>query len=159
MSTQTPHVDTVMSNLVIVLEGITQVRNFHRDIKKVYDEIIPVDELTPDCIVLEFGDDHFKNNDGGGHTLGLFEKVFPVYIHCFLYTTGKIRKAQNAMQADLESVLFRDLYGNTLNGAAQQVMLQDVQRWGTTVDSPNCGITAILNVHYRTKITDPTKKG
>lgn len=151
--------DTIVDNLVTVLSGISVGNNFNRNILKVYDEIVPFEQIKGDSIVLEYLTDHYKNSDSGGHTAGLFELMFTVHIHCFLQAQGKIRKAQNEMKADLEMVLFRNLYGNTLNGSCQQVMLANIERWGTIVEKPNCGITAELQIHYRQRITNPTMKG
>jgi len=153
--------DLIFDAAVKLLQQITKANGFNRDIANVYDELVPIDQVEnkPDSIVIEFGDDHYRNSDSGGFTTGLFEMQVPLFIHCFLHATEKARVIQNQMKADIERLFFRDRVGNTLNGTCQQVMLANVVRWGTKIEKPNCGISAELIVWYRQKITNPTQKG
>ncbi len=153
--------DLIFDALVKLLEKISKVNGFNRDITKVYDELIPIDQIEnkPDSIVIEIGDDTYRNAQSGGHTTGLFELEVPVFLHCFLHGNEKARVIQGQMKADIERLFFRDRVGNTLNGTCQQVMLKNVVRWGTKIEKPNCGISAELIVWYRQKITNPTQKG
>jgi len=149
----------ILQELPKVLMFMQQVNNCWNDLKKVYDEVVPIDELKVfPCIVIEEESEVNKNAERGGNTSALFEKRMKLLLHCWLNAPAKqIQITQRRFKHDLEYVLFKDRAAWTLNGTCQEIMITRFDYFGTLVDTPNCGMTVELDVHYQQRLNDPTK--
>jgi hypothetical protein len=151
--------EKLFQELAKMLRTITVVNGYENDVLKVYEEVIPLGQISEfPALVIDQGRDTTRP----ARTTGMLEFEVTVFLDCFMPESDAPQRLLRKMEQDLQRLFYRDLYtagrGYSINGTAFEVKWVGSEPFGTRAEAPNNAMTVELLVSYHQNIIDATKK-